>query len=470
MKKFWRALVTVCLTALIVTGVVPEPAAFAIASLQGQNPYVTISESDTVYAASTKTITVKKSDSATAKKIHKAIKDGKPLTLKVKGNSKKSEKLVVKLQEKIKKVNGQGVIFQYRKKNENGKYTIYEISKDNAKLYMYAVKFVDKLYKSERESITKAMSPEVLAAYQSDVALYPDDETRKLHIYYEYLMKYIEKNCYSIYCNHTHDSWLWGVDVYVKGLEPYTISITDYVGGSMLNSCAKFYNDYAAAIKETGTDSNGDKYLVLKTYSEFFADSNNKNTALNSGLFKWYYSGDHGASSGKSYAEGYLGVYESSALMKVVNAPKFSDLSDAMKIWAIGESSYFDCHFDKNGYWMEYDSCKRNYSDGSKGMKNLYTNKAYGVCATFACYEVLLFKQLGITAYYNSAWELNHAWSVVKVKNSVGKTMWIPFDYGVGPSSIGDRLNTSENGVYKVYLAGIKGAPKKKNFKDSDFN
>ena len=48
--------------------------------------------------------------------------------------------------------------------------------------------------------------------------------------------------------------------------------------------------------------------------------------------------------------------------------------------------------------------------------------------------------------------------------------MWVPFDYGVGPSSIANRLETTENGVYKVYLAGIKGAPKKRNYKDSDFN
>ena len=65
---------------------------------------------------------------------------------------------------------------------------------------------------------------------------------------------------------------------------------------------------------------------------------------------------------------------------------------------------------------------------------------------------------------------------MVKVKNSKGKTLWIPFDYGIGPAvslNVTDEqrkyINT-EKKRYKLYLTGIKGAPKVKNFVDEDFN
>lgn len=60
------------------------------------------------------------------------------------------------------------------------------------------------------------------------------------------------------------------------------------------------------------------------------------------------------------------------------------------------------------------------------------------MCEDHVNYELLLFKQLGIKAYYNSSDVLDHAWSVVKVKNVVGKTLWIPFDYGIGPCTDAD--------------------------------
>ena len=33
-------------------------------------------------------------------------------------------------------------------------------------------------------------------------------------------------------------------------------------------------------------------------------------------------------------------------------------------------------------------------------------------------------------------------WTVVKVKNSYGKVLWIPFDYGIGPA---EKLDVSKN-------------------------
>lgn len=144
----------------------------------------------------------------------------------------------------------------------------------------------------------------------------------------------------------------------------------------------------------------------------------------------------------------------------MVNKQKFSDLSDAMKVYAVSESYYFDGNAPAD-YGMEYTYRKKSptTTTGSKGMKHLYKGTARGVCHHFALYECLLWKQLGITGYYNSYSGWNHAWSVVKVKNSKGKTMWVPFDYHV-----------VDGYSYDIYVDGIKGAPSKQKWKMSDFN
>ena len=96
-------------------------------------------------------------------------------------------------------------------------------------------------------------------------------------------------------------------------------------------------------------------------------------------------------------------------------------------------------------------------------------------------YERILFDQLNISNYRNSNFYINHAWSVVKVKNSKGKTLWIPFDYGIGPcdsrkgqlavsEDVRKKYLSTDKKRYKLYLANIPGAPSKKNFKNTDFN
>jgi hypothetical protein len=151
-----------------------------------------------------------------------------------------------------------------------------------------------------------------------------------------------------------------------------------------------------------------------------------------------------------------------------------SDLSDAMKVLVIGKSTYFAYRETQDGYGMVYGG-DFTYHQGWKGMKVLYENKARGVCMDYAAFEMDVFKQLGLTAYVRDSAMLNHMWTVLKVKNSDGKTLWIPFDYGIGPaknlslpSSRRKYVDTEEK-RYKLYLSHIKGAPTKKNFLGGDF-
>jgi hypothetical protein len=153
---------------------------------------------------------------------------------------------------------------------------------------------------------------------------------------------------------------------------------------------------------------------------------------------------------------------------KLAASKGMSDLSDAMKIWVINRSNYFACHKKRTTYGMVYNKGSHSFESGWKGMKKLYENKADGACLTFARYELIVFRQMGITSYLRDSRKIAHAWSVAKVKNSEGKTLWIPFDYGIGPNpflqlgSSQKKYVDTEAKRYKLYLAGVEGAPKKR--------
>ncbi|MBE5906560.1 MAG: hypothetical protein E7277_07175 [Lachnospiraceae bacterium] len=155
-------------------------------------------------------------------------------------------------------------------------------------------------------------------------------------------------------------------------------------------------------------------------------------------------------------------------------ADSFGELSDAMKVWVVAESGYFACMFDRNNPYGDFPKFCMIYSRNMKhaqyngsGMRAMVNNKVQGVCANYAVMESLLWSQWGLHNQINTSWKINHAWSVVKVKNAKGKTLWIPFDYRVGPSGI---YKASESKQYQLYLKGVKGAPNYKNFQYADFN
>lgn len=204
--------------------------------------------------------------------------------------------------------------------------------------------------------------------------------------------------------------------------------------------------------REEGTDSINWN-ITVKSYDEFAASISDVDTTL------------------KKY--NMLDFTEKD--FDILSKP-FSELSDAVKIYAIDKINYFSCSQERPEFGMVY-KYKYYGEYGSKGMKTLLDNKAEGVCAVHASYESQIFDQLGIENYYESRNEINHAFTVVKVKNSKGKTLWIPFDYGIGPSeglSVDEKIRKkylkTEKMRYKLYLRGIKGAPDYKNFTDEDFN
>lgn len=165
--------------------------------------------------------------------------------------------------------------------------------------------------------------------------------------------------------------------------------------------------------------------------------------------------------------------------MKIIANKPFAKLSSAMKIYAIDKSGYFSHRSSRNGkYGMYYSNksagCTKKLSKKTR-LKNLFLNKAKGVCMDYANYENTYFKSVGITSWYRSSDKINHAWTVVKVKNSRGKVLWVPFDYGIGPA---EQLEVNKNQKkyistekkrYALYLKGLSGAPNYKNFSEDDF-
>lgn len=94
-----------------------------------------------------KTVTVKKADTKTAKKLHTQLNKGQKFYVRVAGSKTASKKLLGKVNDKIEAVNELGVRFQFSSPKKQGKYTRYTVSADKAKSYKYAVQLIGDIRK-----------------------------------------------------------------------------------------------------------------------------------------------------------------------------------------------------------------------------------------------------------------------------------------------------------------------------------
>jgi transglutaminase/protease-like cytokinesis protein 3 len=104
-------------------------------------------------------------------------------------------------------------------------------------------------------------------------------------------------------------------------------------------------------------------------------------------------------------------------------------------------------------------------------MKKMYKNKVQGVCATFATAEGCLFDALGIKSEVGTGY--NHAWRIVRVKNSDKKVMYVTFDYTLGFRTVRGNEAYEKLSAAKKYQTIIRAyfikhpkekMPKKQNF------
>ena len=434
-------------------------------------------------------ITVEDAGDSTVGKIHERLSKGKAVNLKVRGNESESKRLLNEVNNNIKKINRQGVIFKYKKSKNYRGYTYYTVNSDQAGTYQYAVKYIKKLYTLLREDYKKSQ----IMCYYNDLQLYPDEYTRELRWAYDYVIDGLDAYVWiDEFDEGTYDARTTSLDVYlndfldydsnkevydqvVKNITyTYTIHVYGYIDGRKVELKIAVL-DYVEPLDEESEDS------LLEHYGQ---------EAYNMGASNYSIDIDTRVHASACSFEEFCKlpiapklakriVYDdwsiTDANLLICKTKDFCDLSDAMKVYAIDSSEYFSCNYIRPKYGMIY---KRNVAryHGKNGMKKLYYNKVAGVCEAFATYECQVWDALGIKNYSCCNYTISHAWSVVKVKNSVGKIMWIPYDYGIGPDTglavsdaIYNKYLRTEAMRYKLYLANIKGAPKKKNFKDEDF-
>lgn len=445
----------------------------------------------TVEAAGT--IKVTKADGTTAGKIHKQLYKGRGITLRVKGNSSASKKLVKKLETKIQKENKQGVVFRYQRGRTKGNYTYYTVSSDDAKLYMYSVKFVDKMFKSAKK---KYQDEKINKTFYQDYLKNKNEESRMLHTAYDFYTTYLVstnvKYAGGASCTNSKIFRAAEEADAATGIKYTGISKKTTAGGKVLADeyALPMENQkvYEKLVKSVSVKDNL-LWVQVMSYAEFSADKDIKKIYTDEktwcSMYYKVYEGGSGYEGSSVYKKGYSHLFMRNRDAILYGTKNFCNLSPAMKVYALADSEYFQGELTKKdgAYDMIYDYQVHDApSNQAQAMKTLYQNKAKGVCQAFAQYEQLVFDQLNITNYFNSNHNINHAWTVVKVKNSKGKTLWIPFDYGIGPadSRWGERLGVSESvrkkylstekKQYKLYLANISGAPTKKNFKNTDFN
>jgi hypothetical protein len=444
MKRFIKKSICLLLALMIIIGT-------GNTSVQAETLSVTeVEQTDVKAASSGTTIKVTKADESTAKKLHEQLLKGKKITLKVKGSKSAAKKLIKNLQKKIQQVNGQAVLFQYELGKKSGSYYLATISADNAKLYKYSIAFIDKIYTALREEIE---TNEYYIQYLNDCKKYPNERERKLREIYDSVVngRYDPSYMSSDYS----EEW-----VYTPiGADEKTTELEVFLSGSD-ESDMKYFSKKDTLRSSTDLEIQTIYYYdsEIRTFEEFASQEN-----IDKLLDKYRVYG--------------LGLADMSQEELIVNTKNFSDLSDAMKIYALVKTRIFQCRKTRDNYYgIVYTFGIYHIPQGSAGMKALLDNKAEGVCQVYASYEILIFDQLGITSYFNRSSKIGHAWSVVKVKNTSGKTLWIPIDYGIGPSnrlSLSEKQRTyvnTEAKRYKLYLSGIKGAPSKKNFTYYDFD
>lgn len=461
---------------------------------------------------------IKKVDEAIVKMIDAHLRKQQALKLNIKGNKKAAEKKMQTLRKKIKKVNEQGIIFQYEMDKSKKGSTTYLISKENAKLYDYSVQFVKKLHKT----VKKAIFDNIFYSYGEEekqwiTAQYfggkEDDYQNVKEVYQKLRLWDIYNTMVSelrdYYSDKEGGRWDESTRSYIetkliyKGISEIPISkkyffnveqdesiktllvseedIITNPSGNTESPKVQAYGEWGVEDYETNNvyddyddddyDSDGDdsynfdmdyeeekkiyveKVITLKTFEEFKATIEDVDEYLKNHHF-----------------------WNSKERDFEIITKKFSELSDALKLYLIDKSGYFNCNFGRPDFGMTYTYKYSNYT-GSKGMRTLLENKATGVCQCFASYERQLFNQLDIESYLEARGEISHAFTVVKVKNSKGKILWVPFDYGIGPregllvnEKTRNKYLKTEEMRYKLYLRGIKGAPNYKNFTDEDFN
>lgn len=145
-------------------------------------------------SAKTTTITVKKVDQKTAKKVHKQLMKGKAFNLRIKGGEKNFIKQFQKLSKKVAACTDEGfnifpicmetsMYFGYnggRNPKPSGGYTSFNVTKGDCQEYIYGIKFARREYKDFKAYVDKALKEsEYLLSVVNTDKVYVDEMNYK---------------------------------------------------------------------------------------------------------------------------------------------------------------------------------------------------------------------------------------------------------------------------------------------------
>lgn len=448
---------------------------FALVPIQGQ----AAKNSRENYVITINKISSKKIVENVAKKIHKNLTNGKTVVLKIKGksNQKKIHTQLDKIRASVGKINKQGVGFEYFIMDEKGKYVYYKLTDPGS--YKYAQKFVKKLYSITRKMI---MKDETSIKFYEDYKKYSDFNTLKMHILYDKL------------CDRYRNEYDEISDFSEPTTTPSIYCMRDEKDDAKLTKLSVTQEKELIIKKEEVRTVEWSvepiKYAEFNSFDEFKEKLTKYPNALNA-VALHSLTGEYKRGNQQCYLKiELLFPEEQMPAILIMQTKNFGDLPQATQLYAIDRSYYFSCQYRgternkniarvqglKKAYCMYYDTKHNNYNNNSGRMKNLYLGRAAGICMNFAAYERELFALLGMNVFSCSSNKINHSFTVLKIKNTKGKVLWVPFDYGIGPAEslnvskkIRDNYLKTETMRYKEYLTLLKGAPKKKNFTMADF-
>lgn len=461
--------------------------------VQAFSDFMNINRTACAKTQKSETISVVDVNATVCEKIHENLMKGKPLTIKVKGDAKKTKTIITQTVNSVRKLNKQGIYFKYKASGKKGQYCYYTVSADNAKAYKYGVKFIKKLYKLTKGYMsTYPVNNVTLKYYQK----YKTEKNMKLHIIYNHVYNNICCNYASAEIDGDISSINEDAGFSVSGIPDFYLNGLNGSFDCLPKLTEKQW--YSLVIKEKieGREDEND-IIKLNSFEEFKEKIKKYPKALNAvGVEEGFVF--KGKREGKlvesHWRNDMISLDDKIPMAKILASKCFGELNKANQVYLIANSAYFcsvngisaSLHNSKKGYGIEYSydyifnkkvKANADFKTPGQGMKKMYECKNLkGVCSVYATYEKLLFTQLGIKVWRCTDSNIGHAWTVLKVKNSVGKTLWVPFDYGIGPAEkliINEKIRKkylrTEKMRYKLYLSKVKGAPKKKNFSIADF-
>lgn len=409
-------------------------------------------------------LTIKSAVPENAGKIHSQLSKSKEMLIKIKAPEVKAREIIARLGDMVADINGGGYEFMYDvypTASDSNTYIL--ITEDYSRVYIQCAEFYKRLeeqYKAIAENITERRDYFRESSDYLDYLKYPDETERASREAYDYMVNTALQN-YRLYWDSDWNGVEWVyIPVYSKNVFGYSERSTE---------CDGYFRGGTYFIPDSVIKNETDYSVEFYSYEEFLKSPQYKNV-IDEYMRYYFYT--------NSEVQDALSEKE---LAKLLADKPFKDLSDGAKLYAIDLSGLFRCNFSfpENGeLQMVYTYGKYGWSaeNYSEAMQNLLDGTADGVCQVFTNYEKLIFRTLGFECYGNSNYNINHAWTVLRLVNDSGKEMWIPFDYGIGPATglsvdedVRAKYLATEKMRYKLYLSGIKGAPDHKNFTLQDF-